>query len=161
MGSVLSSNSFDLVSVHGDLNFICTYRKAREAVQAPELFLRAWDECLELQVVDKEAWVASALHRLTLFDWRYEIGMHNGLHTVGGIVLAPDDDIHVGPCLSVFAQYVMPEYRNRGVSLRCMRLAERAAKDLGYNTLAYTHRLGDWRYETIYRRLHEGTKDRH
>lgn len=153
MVNAVLSNSFNLVSVHDGLNFICTYRKAREAVQAPELFYRAWDECLELQVVDREAWVASALNRLTLFDWRYEIGMHTGKQTVGGIVLAPDDDIHVGPCLSVFAQYVMPEYRNRGISLRCMRLAERAAGELGYNMLAYTHRLGDWRYETIYRRL--------
>lgn len=157
MDNALSSSSFDLVSVHGDFNFICTYREALEAVQAPELFERAWSEFIELQVVDKETWVSSALHRLTLFDWRYEIGMHNGVHTVGGIVLAPDEDIHVGPCLSVFAQYVMPEYRNRGVSLRCMRLAERAAIQLGYTTLAYTHRMGDWRYQTIYRRLNEGS----
>ena len=154
MDNALSSSSFNLVSVDRGLAFFTSYRNKGEAVQAPELFTRAWDECIELQVMDKEAWVANTLSRLAQFDWRFEIGMHNGTHTVGGIILAADEDIHVGPCLSVFAQYVLPEYRNRGVSMRCMRLAEQAAKDLGYKVLAYTHRMGDWRYSTTYRRLH-------
>ena len=153
MDSDLLSSSFALVSDHGDLKFFSSRRDKHEAVQAPELFIRAWDECLELQVVDKETWIASSLSRLALLPWRFEIGMHNGAHTVGGVILGPDEDIHVGPCLSVYAQYVLPEYRNRGTSLHCMRLAERIAKMLGYKVLAYTHRVKDWRYETIYRRL--------
>ena len=153
MGSDPLSSSFAHVSDHGDLKFFTSRRNYREAVQAPLLFYRAWDEFLELQVLDKETWVANTLSRLSLLPWRFEIGMHNGDQAVGGIILGPDEDIHVGPCLSVYAQYVLPEYRNRGTSLRCMRLAEQAAITYGYTVLAYTHRVRDWRYETIYRRL--------
>lgn len=149
----LSSSSFDLVSDHGDIKFFTSHRAQGEDVQAPLLFYRAWEEFIELRVMDKETWVAETLSRLSLLPWRYEIGMHNGDQGVGGILLGPDEDIHVGPCLSVYAQYVLPEYRNRGISLRCMRLAVRAAIDFGYKVLAYTHRVHDWRYETIYRRL--------
>lgn len=136
-----------------DLKFLITKRVYGQAVQAPELFYRAWDECIELHVTNKDEWVGTTLSTLACIEDRYEIGMHNGTCTVGGIILAPDLDIHVGRCLSVFAQYVMPEYRNRGISLRCMRLAEQIAKDMGFPVLAYTHRLGDWRYETIYRKI--------
>ena len=147
------SSSFAVVSVHGDLTFFTSLRQQGEANQAPLLFYRAWEECLELQVMDKETWVAEVLSRMSLLPWRYEIGMHNGDQAVGGVIIGPDEDIHVGPCLSVYAQYVLPEYRNRGTSMRCMRMAERAAIHFGYKVLAYTHRVGDWRYETIYRRL--------
>lgn len=153
MVSDQSSTSFVLKRDVDGLKYFVTRREAGEAVQAPELFYRAWDECLESQVVDKERWVGSVLARLAQIDGRYEIGVHNGECTVGGIILAPDDDPHVGECLSVFAQYVMPEYRNLGVSMYCMRLALRIARDAGYNVLAYTHRVGVGRYETIYRRI--------
>lgn len=152
MDNEVSCTSSEANSV-SNLRFIVTTRAYGQAVQAPELFYRAWDECIELHVMDKYEWVGTTLSTLACIKDRYEIGMHNGDVTVGGIILAPDLDIHVGQCLSVFAQYVMPEYRNRGISLRCMRLAEQIAKDMGFPVLAYTHRLGDWRYETIYKRI--------
>lgn len=153
MVNALSCTSYELKRVSNGLGFFVSSRRAGESVQAPELFYRAWDECLESQVVDKERWVGSVLSRLAGIDDRFEIGVHNGEHTVGGIILAPDDDVHVGCCMSVFAQYVMPEYRNKGVSMYCMRLALRVARDAGYKVLAYTHRVGVGRYETIYRRI--------
>jgi len=58
--------------------------------------------------------------------------------------------------MSVISQYVLPDYRNRSISLLCMREAIRIAKANGYSVLAYTHRLGDWRYETIYKRITDG-----
>lgn len=132
------------------MNFLVMPRKRGEPVQAPELFDRAWDEFIELQVMDKLTWLQHTLSILSGLD-RFEIAMHNGKHTVGGVILARDNDIHIGDCLSVFAQYVMPEYRNIGVSMRCMRECYRLTKELEHTHLAYTHRLGDWRYETIYK----------
>jgi GNAT superfamily N-acetyltransferase len=80
--------------------------------------------------------------------------VHNGEKVVGGLCLAPDPwDVHVGPCLSVFAQYVLPEFRLQGVSARLMREALRIAKKSGVPALAFTHRKGPWRYETIYRKV--------
>lgn len=89
---------------------------------------------------------------------RWEIGLwdtHNHF-SVGGLVLAYDSDIHVGDCMSVISQYVLPEYRNQRISTQCMREAVRIAVMQRFNVLAYTHRLGDWRYETIYKRITNG-----
>lgn len=134
------------------MRFIHTTRKAGEAVQAPELFRTAWDEFIELQVMDKQTWLQHTLGTLACLD-RYELGLHNGDHTVGGVILARDNDIHIGDCLAVVAQYVMPDYRNTGVSMRCMRECCRIAKALGHTHLAYTHRIKDWQYATIYKEL--------
>lgn len=92
---------------------------------------------------------------------RYEIAAFIDGEVVGALVLAFDPwDVHVGPCMSVFAQYVLPEHRLSGVSPRLMREALRIAKRVGVSTLAYTHRVGPWRYETSYRSIkHESTKD--
>lgn len=121
------------------------------------LFSAAWDECDELKVQDKDTWVARTILSLESLD-RVEIGMFCTAKSdaVGGLVLAPDPwDAHVGPCVSVFAQYVLPEYRNKGISFRMMREAIKTAVGLRAGVLAFTHRLGPWRYETIYRRLDE------
>lgn len=136
----------------GELHLISTYRKGGEAVQNLEMFQRAWDECAELQCTDKQTWVQETLWTLQKLD-RYEIGVHNGDKVVGGVHLAWDFDVHVHRCLSVFAQYVLPEYRLRGVSPRLMREAIRLAREARAPVLAFTHRKGPWQYSTIYRRV--------
>lgn len=84
---------------------------------------------------------------------RYEVGVVLDNTPVGGILLVQDDDWHVGRCLAVVSQYVLPEHRHTGVSRACMRYTVNIAKELQYPTLAYSHRKGPWRYETIYRRI--------
>lgn len=129
------------------------WRTAGLPVQNYSLFQRAWDECIELQLQDKETWAGRAVLALQSLD-RWEIGVFNGCMIVGAVCVARDTtDPHVGECLSVFAQYVVPEHRNKGVSLRLMRAAVAIARANGYKCLAYTHRLGDWRYETVYRKI--------
>jgi GNAT superfamily N-acetyltransferase len=119
---------------------------------APHLVRAAWDECIESQGMDKEAWVARTLN-LHQAHTRYEIYLYEADAIVGGLTLTVDDDPHVGECLSVLSQYVLPEYRNRGVSGRCLRECLRIAKDCGAKYLAYTHRKKDWVYTTTYRRI--------
>jgi len=102
-----------------------------------------------------QEWIGRSLLMLQGLD-RYEIGVltPDGI-PVGGLVLARDEwDAHVGSCMSVFAQYVIPEYRNKGVSVMLMREALKLTRASGESTLAFTHRKGPWRYETIYRRVH-------
>lgn len=117
------------------------------------LYSKAWDECIELQGLNKHDWLRHYTSILESVD-RWEVGIFDAHDlAVGGLVLAHDSDIHVGDCMSVISQYVLPEYRNRAVSLRCMRVALDITSDEGCKVLAYTHRKGDWRYETIYRRI--------
>ena len=127
------------------------FLNALEPSTNKHLYSKAWDEFIELQVMDKQTWIRN-LHDALESVPRWEIGMWLGDTAVGGIVLSNDNDVHVGPCLSVIAQYVLPEYRFRSISLHCMRIAMRTARQCNIPILAYTHRKGDWRYEIIYRR---------
>ena len=72
---------------------------------------------------------------------------------VGCAVLAPDEDMQVGPNLSVMWNYVVPDYRG-AIGRQFMRLAVRVAKQWGFPVLSYTHRLGLGKYAITYRRLH-------
>ena len=133
------------------------------AVRDYEMFARAWYEFPELQTTSEQEWIGRTLDALSQLD-RWEIGVFVNGRTVGGIVLAHDPwDCHVGPCISVFAQYVMPEHRNARVSNAMMREALRIARAEQYIVLAFTHRRGPWRYETIYHRIkhHESSEGGH
>lgn len=138
---------------HMNLRLAAFHRLPNEPLQNIELFERAWDECAELQVQEKHVWLGQAVYSLSQLD-RYEIVVAHGDHVVGAVVLAGDPwDAHVGPCMSVFSQYVLPEYRNNGVSLRLMRECIRIARENDAGVLAYTHRTAPWRYSTTYRRI--------
>lgn len=131
-----------------------------EGVQNIEMFRQAWAECIELQVQPEVEWICRNLLSLQEMD-RYEICVYHDDACVGGLILAEDPwDAHVGPCWSVFAQYVVPDYRNRGVSAIVMREAIKIARASGAKVLAYTHRLGPWKYSTTYRRLNENPEGR-
>lgn len=114
--------------------------------------MRSWDECVELQCTPRELWTGRTLLALGQNE-RYEIAALHGQEIVGGLVLLREIDVHVGDCMSVVAQYVLPEYRLQGISPRLMRGAIRIAREAGAPTIAFTHRKGPWRYETIYRRI--------
>lgn len=136
-----------------DFKLILDYRVKGQPVQNYEMFARAWDECIELQQSPKDEWVGRSI--LTMQElYRYELGAIVDGQTVGGMVLALDPwDPHVGDCMSIFTQYVLPEFRNKRISAKFMRKAIEIAKTDGMHTLAYTHRKGPWRYETIYKRI--------
>lgn len=138
---------------------VSTYRLPGEAVQNLEFFVRAWDECIELQQQQRDTWVGKAILSLQGMA-RWELAAFCGVEFAGGLVLAHDPwDVHVGPCMSVFAQYVLPEHRLKGASPRLMREAIRIARKEGVTTFAYTHRAGAWRYSTLYRSLNEVPKN--
>ena len=135
------------------IRVLVTYRRKGEAVQNVEFFSRAYEECVELRQQSKEEWMGRALLALQQMD-RWEIAAFADESFAGGLCLAHDPwDVHVGPCISVFAQYVLPEHRLGGVSPRLMREAMKIARSSGKSTLAYTHRKGPWRYDTIYRSI--------
>jgi len=134
-------------------SILTTSRHRGEAVQNFELFSKAWHECKELQVQTHDAWATRALLALRELE-RFEIAAHTYDRVVGGVILAHDPwDAHVGPCMSVFAQYVLPEFRLIGISARLMRESIRIARQHGVAVLAFTHRKAPWKYETIYRSI--------
>jgi GNAT superfamily N-acetyltransferase len=134
-----------------DISVTSTHRLPGERVDM-QLFQRAWDECVELQQQPKSLWLSRTVAMLACVE-RYEITASVGDKLIGGVIVGPDDDCHVGRCYSVFAQYVLPEYRLQGVSPKLMRAALRIARSTGSPTFAYTHRQGPWRYETTYRSM--------
>lgn len=128
----------------------------REAGQEPtgdsSLYWHAWGEFIELQVMDREAWVEHHTALLTSLP-RYEFTLTDGGTLVGGLILVHDHDVHVGECMSVLANYVLPEYRSRVLGSRLFRAALNLTRDTGCSVLAFTHRVKDWQYITNYRKL--------
>jgi GNAT superfamily N-acetyltransferase len=84
---------------------------------------------------------------------RYEVLFYVGDTLVGGASLTLDRDPHVGECANVVWQYVLPAYRNRGISRSVLRQARRLAVLSGVSTYSYTHRTGDYSYSIRYRRV--------
>ncbi len=120
----------------------------------PELYSAAWDECAEAHIMDKFAWMERAMNSVQMVA-RYEFHAILDGRVVGAMVVAEEaDDPHVGCCLSVLYNYILPEYRDIGIAGHFLRGAMRLAKSLGYPVLAYTHRVGAGRYLTTYRRTH-------
>lgn len=76
----------------------------------------------------------------------------NDTHTACA-VLVPEEDDHVGPCLTVQWMYVMPAYRRTGLAKQLLAITADLARALGLPAIAYTRRIGDVRYENVYRRV--------
>lgn len=112
----------------------------------------AWCECKELQCSDRFGWVTNTL-RCVADDFRIELGAWRLGELVGGMVLQKTFDPHVGDCLAVLFQYVKPEFRNQGVANHFFKMAIKETQTHNLPILAYTHRLGDWKYKTTYRRV--------
>lgn len=97
---------------------------------------------------------ANSIHQSIAANWRVErIAYTDWGLPVGILILTEDDDMHVGRCLSVQWQYVLPEYRNAGIAHQFMRTAIQLARQEGYPVLAYSHRVGPGEYSIKYRRI--------
>lgn len=99
---------------------------------------------------------------LAEFD-RTEIVYYDGETIVGGATVVIDDDQHVGPCLSLQWQYILPDYRKRGLGRHFVRELLRQAGWAGIRNVCWTHRVGVGRYTVTYREVkhgQEGQKDR-
>lgn len=134
------------------LEYRVDLRQAGEASCVESILQAAWDEFIECRVMDKETWVQNTLALVEQYP-RYEIGLFYGDTPVGGLILTRDEDIHVGDCMCIMFQYVLPEHRHTHVSARCMRHAVRITRELGHSILAYSHRDRDWCYTIKYRRV--------
>ncbi len=110
----------------------------------------AWDEFIELQTQRKEVYVKNVVEYLQSLD-RIEIYGYMHGSPVGGAILTTELDFHVGKCLSVVTQYVFPRYRGTGLAFEFMRRARKECKAQGIWTLAWSHRVKDYEYKTVYR----------
>lgn len=74
---------------------------------------------------------------------------------VGFACVVEDDDIHVGRCLTLQWQYVVPEHRGR-IGAEFLRWLARFARCQGFQFIAYSHRVNSRHYAIKYRRIHHG-----
>lgn len=101
---------------------------------------------------------------LSEFD-RTEILCIDGTTVVGGAVIVLDDDQHVGACLTLQWQYVLPAYRSKTLGAKFIRELKRQAQWAGIRNICYTHRTGIGRYTVVYRETDRsstyGTRNAH
>ena len=111
----------------------------------------AWHSQHELQMQPRAVFVQRLLDSCEE-NVRVELLLVDDGISVGGAVITPDHDLHVGKCLSVQWLYVEPEYRNCGFARVVLRLLRSLATKAGYPCVAYTHRLAEGHYTIRYRR---------
>jgi len=136
------------------MNLSVVYLSSGDATNVVQLLPEALAETPELGWGGTFDEIASRVCTDTEQHARVELVAHDlSGRLVGCAVLVPDEDLHVGRCLSVMWNYVLPT--NRGaIGRQFMRLAVRVAKHWELPVLAYTHRIGLGRYAVTYRRLH-------
>lgn len=129
---------------------------AGERAHTASLALPAVLEFPELrQSKDYREDVHRVVSSLSEFD-RSEVVIIDDGKVVGGAVIVHDDDQHVGPCLTLQWQYVLPEYRKRNVGRLFVRELLRQAGWAGIRNVCYTHRIGVGRYTVTYREVKNG-----
>jgi len=135
------------------LSVIYNLRQPGEPTDGRWFMDEAWSECSELQTTSLQDFRRRAHDSVCSLE-RLEVVAFVGSRAAGIAVLAVDDDLHVGECLSVQWQYVLPEFRNLGVSPAFLRVAKNLARQLNLPVIAFTHRLGPGVYKTSYRRVY-------
>jgi len=86
---------------------------------------------------------------------RYELVVSERGAVVGYACAALDEDLHVGLCLTLQWQYVLPEYRG-AVGREFVRWLLRKARSSGLKHVAYSHRINQGHYAIKYRRISNG-----
>lgn len=73
---------------------------------------------------------------------------------VGGVVLVAAEDAQVGPCMTLFHQFLMKPYRGDTAVWRQMyRLAVEVTREAGFSFLVHSHRLSHNVFKTFYRQV--------
>ncbi len=135
------------------LSVISNLRQPGEPTDGRWFLDDGWAEFSELQFTSLQEFKRRVHDSICSIE-RLEVLATVGGRPAGIAVLAVDEDLHVGLCLSVQWQYVLPEFRNAGVSPAFLRVARDVARKANLPTLAFTHRLGPGVYKTSYRRLY-------
>jgi hypothetical protein len=71
---------------------------------------------------------------------------------VGFACIVEDEDMHVGSCLSLQWQYVVPEHRGK-IGAAFLRELVKLGRILGFRFVAYSHRVNDRHYAIKYRSI--------
>lgn len=105
-------------------------------------------ECQELQCTSRAETFARITEGIVSNDrWEYRITVNGTTAAIACIV--PDDDPHVGPCLSMQWHYVLPEYRCLKLGSEALRVLVQLAKEHAV-PYAYTRRTGAGTYTLKY-----------
>jgi GNAT superfamily N-acetyltransferase len=135
----------------------------RYAGQSARIAVLALPSIREFKELRQNKDIREDVHRiassLAEFD-RTEIVIYDGNAVVGGATIVLDDDQHVGPCLSLQWQYVLPAYRRLHLGRHFVRELLRQAGWAGIRNVSYSHRTGEGQYTITYREVEHGQESK-
>lgn len=109
---------------------------------------------IDREVMIEETWLASMLDLYKGFH-RYEIEYWEGETLIGVAVVAKTIDFHVGPCVCVLTQYVIPQFRGRaGIARKVLAFARNKAREDGVGFMSWSHQLDYGTQLLKYRRVY-------
>mgnify|MGYP007095038554 CR=1 FL=1 len=82
---------------------------------------------------------------------RLSVDIWYGRMLVGHLIAAVDDDLHIGPCLTVVWAYVLPQHRGKVPNLHRQLRSPSKAMQL---SMSWSHRRGPNQYGIRYWRNH-------
>jgi hypothetical protein len=106
----------------------------------------------ELMWYRSEADACAAIQASITANDRYEFTVWDGIKLIGVAIVVPDQDDHVGVCLSVQWRFVATTHRGLA-GYKMQRAILQFARANGWPVLAYTKRVGNARYELRYIRV--------
>jgi GNAT superfamily N-acetyltransferase len=74
---------------------------------------------------------------------------------IGFACVVEEEDMHVGRCLTLQWQYVVPEHRGK-IGGEFLRWLVKTGRKLGFAFVAYSHRVNNRHYAIKYRRVNHG-----
>ena len=128
-------------------------RQAGDPTMGEWILPTVLDDIEELTWQDDRQAAAQRILQSVVDEDRIEILVVEDGLPIGFCALAEDHDIHVGRCLTVMWDYVVPSHRGGTVGQRMLRVAMQRARQYGFAVLSYTHRTGPGVYRVKYIRL--------
>ena len=135
------------------MKLLSIWKEAEEPAFSEDMVHAAYDECIELGVVDRESCLRNFRETLCYGD-RHELYILDGAKVVGTMFVSEWQDLHVGMVTGVLICYVLPSYRSGEAGLLLYREALRIARLSTNKVFLYTRRVGDWEYRATYKVIH-------
>lgn len=129
-----------------------------EVIDASKLHRYWWNATIQLILERPETarvYSPQELHQyyveqLTGMGNFYEVRLMFGGIPVGMAIVVPEQDPHVGVCMTCMLAYVQPEHRAQPWLIKSLN---ELAKASSVNTISWVHRVSKTKYNVYYRRV--------
>lgn len=118
-----------------------------------ELGFAGWEQSHLSKTIPFEQWW-NMQHEMLDNTQNVELFVRDSGRYVGGIVLVESEDAQIGKCITLFHQFLLPEYRNMpGLWREMFNICKDLTKSFGYSYMVHSHHIHHNLFKTIYTKV--------